>query len=113
MKGGPWRLWPALLPFLPLLLTFAAGDKQQDLRAADCPTCEETSLLQTPKKVSHRPTQTQKALTDAKDCLSFIHIPKTGGQSMETARLNSAGIQAPEGCSARTLLRLLGTCGAR
>lgn len=98
MKAGP-RQWPAVLPFLAVLLTFAAGEVDQDLRA-DCPTCEGTSLLQTPK-ASH--IQKQASLSDAKEsCLSFIHIPKTGGQSMETARLNSAGIQAPEGCSAKT-----------
>ena len=32
-----------------------------------------------------------------KSCLSFIHIPKTGGYSMELARLRADGIRAPEG----------------
>mmetsp|Transcript_29913 Transcript_29913/g.48334 ORF Transcript_29913/g.48334 Transcript_29913/m.48334 type:complete len:332 (+) Transcript_29913:61-1056(+) len=50
----------------------------------------ESSLLQT-----HAPNAPEPS--EAASCLSFIHIPKTGGFSMEIARLSAAGINAPEG----------------
>ena len=43
--------------------------------------------------------QTHAASEPVASCLSFIHIPKTGGFSMEVARLDAAGIDAPEGHS--------------
>eukprot|EP00435_Cladocopium_sp_Y103_P010684 s2071_g2.t1 len=66
------------------LATSIADEGHEGLKGS----CE-SSLLQT-----HVAPETSEPV---KSCLSFIHIPKTGGYSMEVARLDAAGISAPEG----------------
>ena len=61
----------------------------------------ESSLLQT-----HAPNAPEPS--EAASCLSFIHIPKTGGFSIEMARLSAAGISAPEGHNSRNWQSLEG-----
>eukprot|EP00434_Breviolum_minutum_P024316 symbB.v1.2.021474.t1/scaffold1792.1/size124732/9 len=55
-----------------------------------CETCE-TSLLQTVHNAHESHSENVKSLKSS--CLSFIHIPKTGGGTIESARVKAAGTE--------------------